>query len=388
MKHLKSILLIGGIVVGGIGIAAMLVAFSPEPPRETPMAQAPLVYTTDVAAQSGQLRVTGTGTVQPTREVSLSAEVAGRLVSVSPSLVTGGIVRAGQVLATIDRSDYENAVVIAEAQVTQRRVEVAQAEEEVKLAQAEWARLNTLTGETSMPDSSDLGRLAFREPQLQLSIASLRSAEAQLADAQARLARTQIKAPFSGRIRSKLVDLGQYVAPGQAVASIYATDEVEVVVPLSSREADQIEGLWSRSGKRLAATVTTPTNGAQWDGYVHRAEGAKDPATRQVNLVVRVPRPYVSRADRSPLLVGSFAVVSMPGTALERYFDVPRAALRDGTQVWSVADGRLAMHPVTVVQEVEDRVVLTAPNLPDTFALVLSDLAVVTDGMAVRAATR
>ncbi|MEM1093532.1 MAG: biotin/lipoyl-binding protein, partial [Bacteroidota bacterium] len=211
MKHLTSILLIGGIVVGGIGIAALLVAFSPEPPRETPAAQAPLVYTTDVAAQSGQLRVTGTGTVQPTREVSLSAEVAGRLVSVSPSLVTGGIVRAGQVLATIDPSDYENAVVIAEAQVTQRRVEVAQAEEEVKLAQAEWARLNTLTGATSMPDSSDLGRLAFREPQLQLSIASLRSAEAQLADAQARLERTQIKAPFSGRIRSKLVDLGQYV---------------------------------------------------------------------------------------------------------------------------------------------------------------------------------
>ncbi|MEM1096040.1 MAG: HlyD family efflux transporter periplasmic adaptor subunit, partial [Bacteroidota bacterium] len=190
------------------------------------------------------------------------------------------------------------------------------------------------------------------------------------------------------RIRSKLVDLGQYVAPGQAVASIYATDEVEVVVPLSSREADQIEGLWSRSGKRLAATVTTPTNGAQWEGYVHRAEGAKDPSTRQVNVVVRVPRPYASSADRSPLLVGSFAAVSMPGAELERCYDVPRAALRDGTQVWSVADGRLAMHPVTVVQEVEDRVILTAPDLPDTFALVLSDLAVVTDGMAVRTATR
>ncbi|MEO0819288.1 MAG: tetratricopeptide repeat protein, partial [Pseudomonadota bacterium] len=49
--------------------------------------------------------------------INLAAEVSGRIVAVSPSLVTGGSFRAGDVLATIDPADYENAVEIAEAQV-------------------------------------------------------------------------------------------------------------------------------------------------------------------------------------------------------------------------------------------------------------------------------
>ena len=387
-KKLKSILIVVGIIMGGFAITGMLIALSPDPPREVPNVQDPLVQVTTITARAGQLKVTGMGTAQPTREINLSAEVAGRLVSVSPALVTGGAFRTGDVLATVDPTDYENAVAIAEAQVTQRQFEVLQAQEEVQIAQAEWDRLRARTGTTDDPDSTALGRLVFREPQLQMAEAALRSAEAQLEDARTRLGRTQIKAPFSGRIRTKFVDLGQYVGPGQAIASVYETDEVEVVVPLSRRQADLIDGLWTSDRQTLPITLTRLTDGAVWDGYVHRVEGTIDPATRQVNVVVRVPRPYVATADRAPLLVGTFTEVTIPGQTLDRYFDVPRSALREGSQVWIVEGNQLVMCPVAVVQEVEDRVILAVPELPDTVALVLNNLTVVTDGMTVRTTQR
>ncbi|MEM1125816.1 MAG: efflux RND transporter periplasmic adaptor subunit [Bacteroidota bacterium] len=387
-KHLTSTLPIVAIVLSGLAVTALLFAFSPVPPRETPPDRTPLVQVATFTAHAGSIPVTGTGTVHPTREIQLSAEVGGRLVSVSPALVTGGALRAGEIVATVDPSDYENAVAVAEAQVTLRQFEVLQAQEEVQVAQAEWTRLGTLTGQDAAPDSTALGRLAFREPQLRLAEANLRSAEAQLDDAQVRLARTQIKAPFSGRVRTKHVDLGQYVGPGQAVASVYATDEAEVIVPLSGREAALIEGLWTpgASARRMPATVST--GAAMWDGYVHRVDGAIDPATRQVHVIVRVPQPYVATADRAPLLVGTFTEVTIPGQTLDRYFDLPRASLREGDQVWTVVNGQLRMHPVTVVQEVNDRVLVTAPDLPDEVSLVVNNLPVVTDGMAVRLAAR
>ncbi|MEL6445560.1 MAG: efflux RND transporter periplasmic adaptor subunit [Bacteroidota bacterium] len=387
--HLKSILSVLGILVAGIVATVMLVALRPEPPREARPVQAPLVQTRPLEAQSGALPVYGTGTVEPTREINLAAEVSGRIVAVAPSLVTGGAFRAGDVLATIDPADYENAVEIAEAQVTQRQVEVLQAQQEVALARDEWDRLRSHTGEAEAPDSTELGRLVYREPQLRTAEAALRSADAQLEDARTRLERTRVRAPFSGRVRTKAVDLGQYVAPGQAVASVYATAEVEIAVPLSSREADLIDGLWTRGRARMPATVTRDTDGAAWEGYVHRVDGAMDAATRQIQVIVRVPRPYAATEKRAPLLVGTFAQVALPGRALDRYFEVPRVAVRDsdtGAQVWIVEDGLLAMHPVTVVQDVEDRVVVTAPALPDRAALIVSDLAVVTEGLPVRTA--
>ncbi|MEM6336175.1 MAG: efflux RND transporter periplasmic adaptor subunit, partial [Bacteroidota bacterium] len=309
----KSLLSIAGILVAGVVITGLLMAFTPEAPRDVPTAKAPLVEVISLEAQAGRLQVTGTGTVEPTREVSLAAEVAGRIVSVSPRLVTGGVFKAGDVLVTVDPSDYENAVASAEAQVTQRHVELLQAEKESRLAETEWARLQAHTGDGAEPDSTALGRFVYREPQLKLAEASLRSAEAQLDDARTRLSRTRIRTPFSGRVRTKLVEEGQYVGPGQPVATLYATDEVELVVPLSSRQVELLDGLWTAGRPDVPAVVTRVSDGTAWDGYVHRVEGDIDPATGQINVVVRVPGAYASKAGIAPLLVGTFATVGIAG---------------------------------------------------------------------------
>ncbi|MEM6337328.1 MAG: hypothetical protein AAF752_12230, partial [Bacteroidota bacterium] len=134
----------------------------------------------------------------------------------------------------------------------------------------------------------------------------------------------------------------------------------------------------------VPAVVTRVSDGTAWDGYVHRVEGDIDPATGQINVVVRVPGAYASREGIAPLLVGTFATVGIAGRSLDRYFDVPRMALRENNTVWIAEEGRLVTHAVTVVQETDERALVTAADLPDGAGLIISDLPIVAEQMAVR----
>lgn len=383
-KKIISRLTVIGIVLGGLVISVVLTALRAAPPRTEEVDRAPLVSTIEVSVHSGRLTVRGTGTVQPIREVTLAAEVGGKIATVSPALVSGGSVRKGQVLAAIEAEDYENALAVAKGEVVQRRYELIRARQEVEVAREEWAN----SGAAREPETTELGRLAYREPELELARAGLGTAEARVRDAELRLERTRIRAPFDGKIRSKQIEVGQFVAPGQPVAAMYATDEVELVVPLSHDQMDLLDPDWQLSD-RLAARVV-PAGGtpdAAWDGYVHRVDGALDPATRLVNVVVRVPRPYRPSEAQKPLLVGTFARAGIAGRVEERFWTIPLSGLRDqGGQaaVWLVDDGALQIERVELVQQVDDTAVIRAAGLPDTFTLITSDPGVVTVGMAVR----
>lgn len=385
MTTRTSILIGGGILGTALLGFVLLVALRPEPPKVEPTVEAPLVTVAEAEARTGPLRVRGTGTVRPVREINLVAEVSGRVVRVSEALKSGGFFRAGQTLLRIDPADYQNAVAVAEAEVTQRQFEVLTAREEVEAAREEWQRLERRTGVEGLPDSTALGRLPLREPQLRAAEARLQSATARLDDARTRLARTAVAAPFNGRVRQKAVDLGQFVGPGQVLATVYATDAVEVVVPLTTREAVLIDGVWTNRG-RAPAVVAARIGDTRhtWRGVVDRTEGTLDPATRTVNAVVRVAAPYQTDP---PLLVGTFAEVEFEGIAPDRYVALPRAALHDDGTVWLVEDGRLVVRPVTVVQEIDEEVYVTEGVAPGD-RVITSHLAVFTDGMAVRMVER
>ena len=74
--------------------------------------------------------------------------------------------------------------------------------------------------------------LTLREPQLASARAELAAAEANLETAQRNLERTEVRAPYAGRVREKNVDVGEFVTVGALVARIYAVDAAEVRLPL------------------------------------------------------------------------------------------------------------------------------------------------------------
>lgn len=256
------------------------------------------------------------------------------------------------------------------------------------MAREEWTRLQARLGTRQTPDTTVLGSLALKESHQKAAAALLRSAEARLANARTRLERTQVQAPFNGLVHVKTADLGQYVGPGQALATFYDIDTVEILVPLSSRDVALLGDVWHNTKPRAQATVTAAYGGRThaWEGYVHRIEGALDESTRTLGVVVPVDQPYATTETRPPLWVGTFVSVQLEGMALEKYWSLPREALLEGNMVWVVSNGRLRTVPVQPIQEVENTVYITEEITEDD-TVVTSTLLVVTDSRQVRTAS-
>lgn len=374
------------ILLGGVGLAAALVVSRPAPERSAAPRMAPMVSTAPLTPRTSALTVEGAGTVRPAAEITLSAQVSGRVTAVSQNLVRGGVVRRGETLIQIERDSYLNAVAIARAEVQQRRVDVALAAQNQTIAQEEFELLRARTGRGAVSDTTLSARLARQQPQFEAAEASLARAEAQLADAMLNLNRTTVTAPFSGRVRSETVDVGQVITTGQAVADIYGTDAVEVDISLSTRQASLIDHLWNESGaEQIPAKILAEFGGTvhSWDGFVSQASGALDPTTRTVEVVVRVPGAFETSGDRPPLLIGSYVRAVLTGRTVDGYYAVPRSALRDGPAVWVAEGGQLSARPVQVLQEIQDTVLIRG-DLAAGSNLIISDLTVATDGMAIR----
>ena len=386
-NRLRSFIIAAGILTIGVVGMLILIGLKPDPPKDEPVVQAPIVEVVYVTASSGHLTISGNGTVTAARNVNLSAEVPGKIVLVSPSFVVGGVFKQGDILLQIDPSDYENAVAVAEAEVTQRTLEVELAEEESAIARDEWERLQRREGDVEDASRTELGSLVLREPQLKLAEAVRRSAEARLSDAASRLHRTIITAPFNGRMRTKLAEVGQYFAPGVVVASFYGTDHAEIDVALTAEQAYLIEDLFNAEASAQRASVRVSARYGQarytWEAYVHRINGSLDAATRTFQVIVRVDNPYRATTNRPPLLVGTYVDVEIEGQSVDTYFVIPRNALRGNNQVWLVIDGRLEMRLVKVLQYVQDRIVVDK-GLSEGDQVIVSALSVVAEGMSVR----
>lgn len=415
------------ILIAGTALAAFLIWLRPDPVEVNREEPVPLVEVVPLKEASGAIPVLGSGTVQAREEVTVAAEVSGRLTYVNPAFRVGGAVKKGATLLRIDQSDYENQVRAAQADVAAQGVAVLEAEEEVEIAREELARfaaraeaagglgpnetgilapkaLESALGRTREPAQPGASNgappassgLATREPQLASAKASRDRAMANLSDARLRLGRTIVRAPFGGLVRSESAAVGQLVQPGEPLGALVATGAYEVRVSLTADEAALIPGLLTPSSGRVPATVTTSFGGKtyRWPAFVDRANAILDEATRNIEVFVRVPSPLnggrpVDADDNSvapPLLLGAFVNVSITGASLESYAEVPADAVRPGNEIWVVRDGKLEILKVRVIQRNDEVAYIVSPDLGDGGALVTSSLTAPIAGMKLRVA--
>lgn len=370
-------------VVAAAAVAAMtLAAMRPEPETQRPEAPVPLVRTFTARVGELQLSVLSQGTVSPRTESSVAPEVGGRVVWVSPSFVSGGFFEAGSPLLRLDTVDYQQAVVRAEAEVAAARLRLAQEEAEARVARQEWEELG----------GGEAPELTARIPQLQNARASLAAAEAALERSRRDLERTEIRAPYAGRVRDKRFDVGQFVAPGADLGSIYAIDVAEIRLPLPDDELAYLDlplmyrGEAAGRGPAVRLIADFAGRRHEWRGRIVRTEGQIDPATRMVHVVAQVSDPYGRGSDpqRPPLAVGMYVRAEIEGLALQDVAEIPRAAVRaDGRILVVDADNRLHFRDIQVARATRDTIVLSS-GVADGERVVVSALDTVTEGMRVR----
>ncbi len=368
------------VALGVLGMFA-LTSSKPQIKKQKQAAPVPMVRTVKVKTGPQSVHISGEGTVRPLQKIDLVPQVSGKVVYVSPALVNGGAFRKGERLLRIDPVDYELAVTLARAKVKSAESLLQLAEEEAAASSQEW-RLYHAKG--SKPDSKP-PPLVAKEPQLAAAKAKLEADRADLSIAMLHLERTELKAPFEGRVGEENVDAGQYVPAGKALASIYSTEAAEIVVPLEDEKTFwfHIPGFTPGKGPGSPATVLARIAGQErtWPAKVVRTEGKLDERTRMINVVVRVEKPY---AKKPPLAVGLFVTVDIEGRTLPKAAIIPRSALHQGDTVWVVdKDDRIRFRKVDVALLQGDEAIVR-DGLEDGERLVITPLKVVTDGMAVQ----
>lgn len=380
---LLPVLVLAGLVGGGFGVMQML-----KPPVERAEEQPRGLSVFAEAAERTDLNMTvnAQGEVRPKRQITVSPQIAGRIARVSPDFVDGRFIRQGQVLVRLESADYELAVTRARSAVASARQALAREQAEAELALQD---IEDLEIENASP-------LARREPQLAEAQANLESAQAQLAEAELALNRTAVTAPFSGRVRERAADLGQFVSPGQSLGTIFATDVVEVSLPLSDEDLGRV-GLplafaetEDNPGPRVTFTASVAGQQRQWQGSVKRTSAAINPQTRLINVIAELEDPYGEGADNGvPMAPGLFVNAAIDGRALEGVVRIPRAALRGVDEVF-VGDGpagKLDIRTVDVAFSNDDGAFLHSGVDAGELAIV-SPIQAAFDGMNIQVVER
>lgn len=365
------------------GVSLYWMTHRPTAQRHPPQQEARLVEVSRVQAGTQTVFVDAMGTVVPARTVALAGEVGGRVVEVHEHFVPGGWFGAGEQILRIEPRDYELVV-------EQRESDLAKAEHDLRLemgSQSVAQREYELLGQEVQDEDREL---LLRRPQLAKAEAVVASARAALEQARLSLRRTAVVAPFNCMVRSRSVELGSQVSMGTALASLVGTDEywIEVSVPADELRWLRVPGFNDERGSAVEVS-----HEAAWGRDVRRIGtviclmGELEPEGRMARLLVSVTDPLarsVATGSRSSLILGSYVRVHIEGRDLPGVVPVPRASLRDGDQVWVMADdGSLDIRDVAIAwQGPED--VYASEGLADGEMLVTSDLAAPVAGMALR----
>ncbi|UCE02104.1 MAG: HlyD family efflux transporter periplasmic adaptor subunit [Candidatus Latescibacterota bacterium] len=210
-----------------------------------------------------------------------------------------------------------------------------------------------------------------------------------------------MRAPFLGRVREKLVDVGQSVVPGQPLAHVYAIDYAEVRLPVPDEDLAFVDLPMTHrreaaAGAREAMEDPRPrvilrtrfAGGTyEWHGHVVRTEGEIDPQSRMVHVVAQVENPYGRREDPNhpPLAAGLFVHADIMGHLAADVVVVPRAAMRGRDELLVIdEEERIRFRHVEVLRSERERVLIRG-GLREGERVCLSPLEAVTDGMRVRA---
>lgn len=337
--------------------------------RDTPTLA---IMASEAVADNVQLTVNVQGETRPRTEIDLVPEVAGKITYVSSKFLGGGLFAKGDTLYRIDQSDYQVAVVRAEAAVARAQQVLVREKAESEIASKDWEDLGT-------GPASDL---TLRKPQMLEAMAGLQSAQADLDNAKIRLGRTAVRAPFNGRVREKFADLGQYVNPGSRLGRIFATDITEVRLALSDADLTRLDipvAYVAKSRESAPDVLISGVIGGQlreWPAKIMRTDSTFDTQTRSLFAIAEVVDPYGKGVAEGgyPLAPGMYVDAAISGKSLENVIIIPRDGLRPENKVYVVNMDGVAESRSPVVLDANPQRAVLAGGIEPGELIILSPL--------------
>jgi len=394
--------------IGGLGFLA-LTAGPTESEGEPAVTPKIRTTVTELAVVDYPVFVRTHALVQPRNHVTISAEVAGRIVKIHPNFEVGSYFSKGDILVELDEDDvtqqeisYENALankILAASQVEVAKTSIKEYVEgsyQIELAAKEMALVVSQTNLKSAQDmhghavkmfrkgyvsSLELGskadtvrhaELEVRTRQTELDVfknitkvkvlqeleANLSAARARLAAEEAalklekqRLGREQLRAPFDGRVLTKMVGLGQQVSPTTVLGEVISVDYAEVRLPLARRDLQFLELPERGSDPPVDVELRDAideTSGNTWPAKIVRTEGMLDEGSLELFAIAVVDDPFGLQSQRPVLRMGQPVTAAIKGIVLDEVIKVPRNAVSQLNKVYVVDKEQLTLSQRTI----------------------------------------
>jgi len=395
----------------------------------------PVVLTHTLEESSSRFDIVVDGTVEPKRELTVTAEVAGQVITKAEDCDSGQYVEAGTVLMEIEPDKFELEVKRLRYLVEQAQAECEHLEQErnnnetmikihkrdVELRNSELERMTTLHADGTVPDGERnhseieaigaqlalqqlLNAQAIYPSTLEKAHAEKELRQARLKAAEIDLANTRVVAPIAGYVCSDPVEINQYVTPGTPLFCIEDTSSVEVHCNL---RVDDLFWLWSTAGQLsepnqeagkpyyeappvdARVVYKLGERAVAWPGKLTRYGGlGVDEKTRTVPCLVEVSHPRRRDVKQWPptLVRGMFVTVEFHAAPKTPILRIPDEAVQLNDEVWTFDDGKLRIHEVRVAKVLPDWILVRAgeTDLKAGDKLIVSPLATAIDGMSVR----
>ncbi|NEM99711.1 efflux RND transporter periplasmic adaptor subunit [Pontibacter burrus] len=268
-----------------------------------------------------------TGSIEANEQIQIRPQVAGVVQSISFN--EGSKVSKGQVLVKVDDSEL--------------RAQLAQAQTRQSLAAENERRAELL-----------LKKEAISREEYDVARADLKSAQAQTQLIQAQLAKTTIRAPFSGRIGLRNVSEGSFISPETVIANLVNTDPLKITFSVPEKYAGQVK-------ENTTLNFTVAGSSQKYTATVYAIEPGIEASSRTLQLRARA-----SNGDGA-LMPGSFANIQLPLTVIDDALLVPSEAVipvQNGKKVFVAKDGKAKETMIETATRTEKDVLVTAGLQP------------------------
>ncbi|MGD9978665.1 MAG: efflux RND transporter periplasmic adaptor subunit [Bacteroidales bacterium] len=283
------------------------------------------------------------GSILPSEQVELKAESSGKLIELN--LTEGSSVKKGDLLARINDSDL--------------RALLQKKQLDEKLAADDEARKKRLI---------EINAISIQDYEAAQN--NLDGIRAEIAQAQAQIAKAEVRAPFDGKIGLRNVSLGAYISTSTILATLVQDDPLKIEFSVPERYSSYI-----KNGVEVVFTIGDSPK--TYAAFIYASESAIDPTTRSLKVRARYPNP-----DRK-IIPGSFSKITIVFKNLPNAILIPPQAIvpeMETETVYIAQNGNALKRAVTVGERTGTTVeILDGVSAGDT--LITTGLTSIRNGM-------
>jgi RND family efflux transporter MFP subunit len=363
LKNWKSIFVIIGIVTLGILGMVVLGSSNPTSQKRAVTPQIRTVNTEKIYFGNLELEIRGNGTIESQQTLDVISEVSGKIDFAKNNLKNGTFAKKGELLVKIDsreiennlfslRSDFINAVALL---LPDFKVE---SEELYDKWYKYFSKIDIHENISQLPEVSNL------QEKIKLSSRQIFTKYYAVKNSEILLSKYDVRAPFTGYLKSSDVIENSFISRGQHLFSIDDVHNLEIAVPLLVDEFNQIS-----MHKGAKVEISSDNSVESLDGRLERS----DPILEKNSQSLKVYVAFSNHKMNPDFLAGNYVNVKISGKKLSNVAAIPRHLVDNENYIYTINDGKLSREKLEVL-EVQKEKVIIANNFKNDLEIVTTIL--------------